>query len=99
MTNSSKGYFGNSVRVLHPDGTVIQYSHLSKVFVTEGQEVVANEAIGQIGRTGIGVTGPHLHYAVYTALNNAYYAVSPQGDWSVLDTRPINRMINHNAPF
>jgi murein DD-endopeptidase MepM/ murein hydrolase activator NlpD len=40
------------------------YSHLSGIFVEEGQWVSRGEVIGQMGSTG-NSTGPHIHFQVY----------------------------------
>ena len=37
------------------------YSHLSEIFVKEGQLVKKHEVIGEVGQSGR-VTGPHLHW-------------------------------------
>ena len=37
--------------------------HLSRIDVTEGQNVAAGDVVGLSGATGR-VTGPHLHWAV-----------------------------------
>jgi murein DD-endopeptidase MepM/ murein hydrolase activator NlpD len=57
------GGYGRLIGVDHGGGTVTYYGHLSKFFVTVGQEVRRGEKIGAVGNTGR-VTAPHLHYEV-----------------------------------
>jgi murein DD-endopeptidase MepM/ murein hydrolase activator NlpD len=55
----------NHVRVLHADGTMAVYAHLSpeSVAVRPSQRVRAGQRLGDSGNTGFS-TGPHLHFAV-----------------------------------
>lgn len=56
------GAYGNKIAILHPDGTVTWYAHLSSFVRTDGT-VEAGDVIGRIGATGH-VTGAHLHLEV-----------------------------------
>jgi len=62
---------GNHVRILHPNGIVTFYGHLSKILVSAGQKVSQGQVIGYMGNTGytIGRTGCHLHFEVRGAVN------------------------------
>jgi len=64
---------GNYIRVLHPNGVVTFYGHLSKIAVVPGQKVSQGEIIGYIGHTGYtipkGIHGCHLHFEVRGARN------------------------------
>ena len=63
---SCNGYWGNWVAIQHPGGLVTLYSHLSKPsHKSLGEEVGSGEIIGYEGATG-NVTGPHLHFSVFT---------------------------------
>lgn len=63
---SCNGYWGNWVAIQHPGGVVTLYSHLSKSsFRGLGEEVSVGDIIGFEGATG-NVTGPHLHFSVFT---------------------------------
>lgn len=55
----------NTVAIVHDDGTVAEYAHLSpgKAVVTLGQPVAAGDLIGHSGNTGY-TSGPHLHFIV-----------------------------------
>jgi murein DD-endopeptidase MepM/ murein hydrolase activator NlpD len=55
----------NTVAIVHDDGTVAEYAHLSPSpgFVGVGQRVQAGDLIGHSGNTGYS-SGPHLHFIV-----------------------------------
>jgi murein DD-endopeptidase MepM/ murein hydrolase activator NlpD len=56
----AKGY-GNYVVVRHSNGLETVYGHLSKILVSENQQMKAGEMLGLGGSTGRS-TGPHLHF-------------------------------------
>jgi murein DD-endopeptidase MepM/ murein hydrolase activator NlpD len=56
-------YSGNSVILDHGQGIYTMFFHLSKVLVTEGQQVKKGEVIALVGSTGRS-TGAHLHWGV-----------------------------------
>ncbi len=55
----------NTVAIVHDDGTVAEYAHLSggRGVVKLGQRVAVGELIGHSGNTGY-TSGPHLHFIV-----------------------------------
>lgn len=53
--------YGNYVIVVHADGFVTLYGHLSQSLVTVGTVVTRGQRIGIEGSTGMS-TGPHLHF-------------------------------------
>lgn len=57
------GDYGYAVDVLHAGGVKTRYAHLLAVHVREGQELLAGETLGQVGRTGR-TTGANLHFEV-----------------------------------
>ncbi len=57
-----KGY-GNLVVVDHRNSVQTYYGHLGKIFVEQGNNVVAGQAVGWSGMTGRS-TGPHVHFEV-----------------------------------
>ncbi len=59
QTGTSDSY-GNYVRVLHTEGLVSTYNHLSAYSVQPGQKLEKGQQLGQVGSTGVS-TGPHLH--------------------------------------
>jgi len=62
VIQESSGY-GNQILIDHDFGYKTRYAHLSKILVTQGQQVVRGELIGLMGTTGLS-TSPHLHYEV-----------------------------------
>ncbi|MGB2762414.1 MAG: M23 family metallopeptidase [Minisyncoccales bacterium] len=72
---------GNYVRILHPNGVVTLYGHLSKISVENGEQVAQGQVIGNMGRTGL-TTGCHLHFDVRGAKNPlAKYPVGSTVSW------------------
>jgi len=55
------GGYGNLVVIEHPGGVRSMYAHLSRISVRQGASVVAGNAVGSVGSTGIS-SGPHLHF-------------------------------------
>jgi len=59
---------GNYITILHPNGIVTYYGHLSKFAAKPGQKVDQGQIIGYIGHTGYtipaGEAGCHLHFDV-----------------------------------
>lgn len=71
---------GNFVRILHSNGSITYYGHLSSFVVTAGRSVDQGQIIGYVGHTGLtipaGEAGCHLHFDVRFAANPfAKYAV------------------------
>jgi len=66
----NNGGYGNMVIISHPNGTETLYGHMSKIASNSGDQVSKGEIIGYVGSTGHS-TGPHLHYEVHGAKNNA----------------------------
>jgi hypothetical protein len=56
------GFF---VRIMHADGIRSGYFHLTSFKVVAGQTVHAGEVIGTVGRSGVKVSGSHLHFEVH----------------------------------
>lgn len=60
-----RGY-GNTIEILHSDGSHTRYAHLSAVLVKKGASVKRSETlIGKVGSSGI-ATGAHLHFEIIT---------------------------------
>jgi murein DD-endopeptidase MepM/ murein hydrolase activator NlpD len=57
------GGFGRLVEVVHPNGWVSQYAHLSRIAVAPGAHVTQKQIVGLVGQSGL-ATGPHLHYGL-----------------------------------
>lgn len=58
------GGHGNFVRLAHAGNLGTGYSHMSRIAVSNGQQVRRGQVIGYVGSTGLS-TGPHLHYEMY----------------------------------
>lgn len=82
ITTSDSGY-GNTLEILHADGTVTRYTHLEGTNLLEkGSEVEAGDVIAFVGQTGT-ATGPHLHFEVEQG---------PEGDRKQVD--PLDWLVN-----
>lgn len=55
--------YGIMVKILHDNGEVTCYAHLSKVLVEVGDRVAQGDIIAKMGMTGY-VSGPHLHFEI-----------------------------------
>lgn len=64
---------GRYVRLIHPNGVVTFYGHLSKISVVPGQQVYQGQILGYLGYSGytlpVGPAGCHLHFDVRFASN------------------------------
>ena len=87
---SSGGNWGNFVRVRHADGRESLYYHLanSGALVGVGQAVLAGQAIGRSGCSGL-CTGPHLHFELLRLASGAWQSVDPMADrlWTTWPAR------------
>ena len=55
--------YGHYIDLKHDYGFSTRYGHLSRTYVTKGQDVVRGQVIAAMGQSGL-ATGPHLHYEV-----------------------------------
>ena len=69
---------GLTVEIVHGNGLLSYYGHLSQIAVRQGQWVPRGMVIGRSGMTG-NTTGPHLHFGLYYV--NGDGPVDPYG-WS-----------------
>ncbi len=61
--NASGSGYGLHFIIKHPNGLRTLYSHCSKLFVSQGDNVTRGEVVGLVGTSG-NVTGSHLHFEV-----------------------------------
>jgi len=59
----NSGGYGKMVDILHPNGTISRYAHLSAIYVKRGQSINQSQVIAAMGNTG-NSTGPHLHFEI-----------------------------------
>jgi murein DD-endopeptidase MepM/ murein hydrolase activator NlpD len=59
-----RGGYGNCIVINHGNGFETYYGHLSRILISQGEQVKAGDNIGKIGSTGRS-TGPHLHYEIH----------------------------------
>ncbi len=61
----TRGGYGNSIDLRHPNGFVTRYGHLKgyATGIRTGAHVSMGQTIGYVGMTGL-ATGPHLHFEV-----------------------------------
>jgi murein DD-endopeptidase MepM/ murein hydrolase activator NlpD len=64
LAEQSMYYEGGLVFIDHGMGLLSAYLHLSQINVKSGDEVNAQQIIGQVGSAGRS-TGPHLDWRVY----------------------------------
>ncbi len=57
------GGYGYTVQIQTADGTTLVYAHSAALFVHEGQQVHAGDALGLTGSTGYALT-PRLHFEI-----------------------------------
>jgi murein DD-endopeptidase MepM/ murein hydrolase activator NlpD len=65
MFAGSRGGYGNSIDVKHPNGFVSRYGHMRGFAsgLRVGSRVSMGQTIGYVGMTGL-TTGPHLHFEI-----------------------------------
>ncbi|RAX55136.1 hypothetical protein CCY99_00095 [Helicobacter sp. 16-1353] len=63
VLSESLGIYGNTVMIDHGFGISSLYSHLSEIYVSEGDEVKKGSIIGRTGISGFAF-GDHLHFEI-----------------------------------
>lgn len=71
---------GIGIWLQHGSALHTVYAHLSQELVSQGQQVVAGQTIGLCGDTG-NVTGPHLHFGVWTVTQTWGFALDDPADF------------------
>ncbi len=64
--DNGKYAYGQWIAIKHQNGLITLYAHLSAKAAAVGQRVEEGQIIGYAGASGF-VTGPHLHFTVYSA--------------------------------
>jgi murein DD-endopeptidase MepM/ murein hydrolase activator NlpD len=57
------GGYGRMVEIDHGNGLATRFAHMSKILVSEGEQIKAGDVVGLVGSSGRS-TGPHLHYEI-----------------------------------
>ncbi|WP_030712499.1 peptidoglycan DD-metalloendopeptidase family protein [Streptomyces sp. NRRL F-2580] len=65
------GDYGQWIRILHPDGRISEYGHMSRRDVFVGDHVAAGQQIALMGAEG-NSTGPHLHLRIWGDQSTSY---------------------------
>lgn len=86
---------GKGVKVRNPDGMVQYYGHLKTIRVSEGDHVDGGDRIGDMGSTG-NVTGPHLHFEVWTSDDPSSH-VDPETYFEYWDVTPGSRPAHYSS--
>lgn len=86
LRSGFSGAYGEMVDVLHADGFVSRYAHLSRRHVNEGDKVERGQLLGLLGNTGRS-TGPHLHYEVMYQ-GQAMHPAKAFAAWARLNLKP-----------
>lgn len=89
--NGVRGY-GNCVMLVHANGTVSLYAHLSRITVQPGWRATRGERIGLVGSTGI-ARGPHLHFE----LRREGRTVDPEPLFAEIPNRSHGRALRASA--
>lgn len=76
-----------NVLIANPDGEGQYFGHLSKNFVRVGQHVAQGEIIGEVGARG-NVTGPHLHFEVWSNWRDPSSHRDPMIDFNHFGVKP-----------
>lgn len=58
------GGYGYCVVIQHGYGNLTLYGHMSRLLVSEGQQVSQGQVVGLVGSTG-NSTGPHIHFEIH----------------------------------
>jgi len=80
VRRESRGLAGRFVSIEHAAGIKTAYMHLDDIRadLVSGQKIRAGEPIGTVGRTGIRISGPHLHFAMSQRRAARFWFIDPE---------------------
>ena len=100
------GGYGSQVLIINNENIVTRYAHLvsHSIPLKEGDTIVQGDLIGKVGNTGLALgfackehPGSHLHFAVYTKLDNGNYeAKNPEPISKYTDIKEGNWYLSDN---
>lgn len=90
-TAQDPGGYGNYVYIVHENGYVTEYGHVSKFTVENGEEVTRGQPIAEMGNSGSS-TGPHLHFTVER--NNEPQPVPGEKSQSITGGKAVQKDYN-----
>ena len=71
---------GKYLKIQHPGGLRSYYMHLNEIApeLVEGSAVKAGQIVGTLGRTGIKIAEPHLHFMISFMANGKELFIDPE---------------------
>ena len=80
VVRESRSQAGRFVSLGHPGAIKTAYMHLDEVRVDlePGQRLRAGESLGTVGRSGMRINNPHLHFAMSQRRGGQYWFIDPE---------------------
>jgi murein DD-endopeptidase MepM/ murein hydrolase activator NlpD len=94
------GRSGRYVRIEHPEGVFTSYMHLDAIEadIKVGDEVVAGQVLGTLGKTGIHSGEQHLHFGLEIQIDGAVRYIDPTPFLQRAEVVPIPEEELHLTP-
>lgn len=92
---------GKFVKIMHEDGTISVYGHMSEQSAVRGKRIKKGDVIGKVGSSGRS-TGPHLHLEIHKPNEKGVFAPIDPGKYfnniSSSNNSNVNGASNSSAP-